>query len=282
METVGSLAELKSIQSHWGSSKVAFVPTMGALHDGHLALVRQAKALADKVVVSIFVNPIQFGPKEDFAKYPRTVEADSQLLRSVGADALFLPTAAMMYPEGFQTYVYNKDMANILCGARRVGHFEGVLTVVAMLLNMAAPSVAIFGKKDYQQWRLIETMVRDLHLPYTVLGANTVREADGLAMSSRNRYLDAGARDQARFIYRGLVAADQAYGRGTRDVAALLAHFKNCVAAVPQLEIEYVEVLTQKDLKPPKPGMPEPAVIIAACHLAGVRLIDNLELGQPA
>jgi pantoate--beta-alanine ligase len=187
--TLISLSELTDVRNGWEreGAKVVFVPTMGALHEGHMQLVRVARQHGSRVIVSIFVNPTQFGPNEDFAKYPRTLAADLELLAKEKVDAVFLPNAMSMYPDGFQTYVINKTMAKGLCGAVRPGHFEGVLTVVLKLFNLVRPHTAIFGKKDYQQWRLIERMVKDLHLPVMVLGQDTVRESDGLAMSSRNR-----------------------------------------------------------------------------------------------
>ena len=190
---------------------VFFVPTMGALHDGHLSLVRQAKSEGARVVVSIFVNPLQFGPTEDFARYPRTLKDDVEKLKTVDADVVFAPSAAEIYPAGFQTTLHNKQMANGLCGKVRPGHFDGMLTVVLKLLNIVSPDVALFGKKDYQQWRLIERMARDLDVPVEIRGCDTIREKDGLAMSSRNERLSESARKEAKFIHKILLQAKEKF-----------------------------------------------------------------------
>jgi len=282
LELVKSPEDLGLLRRAWEHERVAFVPTMGALHEGHLSLVRQAKGLADKVLVSIFVNPLQFGPQEDLAKYPRTLDDDLILLRAAGADAAFLPATSTFYPAGFQTYVNNREMSLGLCGKVRPGHFDGVLTVVLKLLNLVRPQVALFGKKDYQQWRLIETMVRDLSLPVAIIGASTVREQDGVAMSSRNRYLSPALRAKAALIYRGLIAAKAAYALGSRDPEQLKVAFREVLAKEPDFEIQYVEVVTQEELRTPEPGGSEALVMIIACFLGGVRLIDNLELGTSA
>jgi pantoate--beta-alanine ligase len=259
---------------------VAFVPTMGALHAGHLSLVKQAKDAARRVVVSIFVNPIQFGPSEDFAKYPRTLTQDVELMAPLAVDGVFLPSAATMYPDGFQTYVTNRTMSQGLCGASRPGHFDGVLTVVLKLLNIVAPDVAIFGKKDYQQWRLIEQMARDLALPTTITGGAIVREADGLAMSSRNRYLSDSDRQLAARLNKGLHAARDKYKAGVKQSAELIAAFQQ-VAVVNGVALEYAEVRRQADLQPFAGEIDAPPVMLVAAKIGTTRLIDNLELDQP-
>ena len=276
-------ADLTALRDEWerGGARVAFVPTMGALHEGHLSLVKKAKSLADRVVVSIFVNPIQFGPSEDFEKYPRTMKADLDLLTPFGVDAVFLPNAASMYPDGFETFVTNRgDAAKGLCGAARPGHFDGVLTVVLKLFNLVRPHTAIFGKKDYQQWRLIETMARDLGLKVEVIGSDTLREADGLAMSSRNRYLSPGERLIALRISKGLFAARDVVreGQGAATAEAALDAFRRIAADGLELRLEYSEVRRQRDLAPLVGALKDPAVMIVAARVGATRLIDNLEL----
>lgn len=279
LKTALTVAEMLALRAEWRASgaKVALVPTMGALHEGHLSLVRAARSAADVVVVSIFVNPLQFGPNEDFAKYPRTLAQDLELL-SEHAEAVFLPTANTMYLDGHATTVSNQSMAAELCGASRPGHFDGVLTVVLKLFNIVGPQRAYFGKKDYQQWRLIERMARDLNLPVEVIGVDTIRDPDGLAMSSRNRYLSPEERTLALGISRGLAAAQALSGKGQRDVSALVAA---CAAQIPNdpvVTTEYIELRRASDLRRfegPKDG---PGVMLVAARVGSTRLIDNKEL----
>jgi pantoate--beta-alanine ligase len=252
---------------------------MGALHAGHLSLVELAREKADRVLVSIFVNPTQFGPNEDFERYPRTLKADLELLAPLDVDAVFLPNAASMYPPGFQTYVHNKGMSEGLCGASRPGHFEGVLTVVLKLFNLTRPHVAVFGKKDYQQWRLIERMARDLDLRVEVLGAETLREVDGLAMSSRNRYLSAAERQTAVGLSRALRAAKAAVDGGETDAGKVLERFRSTLAETPGFALEYGELRQRADLAPVTGALSAPAVLIAAGRVGATRLIDNMEMG---
>jgi len=279
--TLISLSELTDVRNGWEreGAKVVFVPTMGALHEGHMQLVRAARRHGSRVIVSIFVNPTQFGPNEDFAKYPRTLGPDLELLAKENVDAVFLPNAMSMYPDGFQTYVINKAMAKGLCGAVRPGHFEGVLTVVLKLFNLVRPHTAIFGKKDYQQWRLIERMARDLHLPVVVLGQDTVREPDGLAMSSRNRYLSEGDRKLAARISSGLRAAKQAVSGGEKDGRAVMQACESELSAEPGITIEYLELRRQSDLSAFEQEIDAPAVLVVACRIGSTRLIDNMEMG---
>jgi pantoate--beta-alanine ligase len=258
--------------------KLAFVPTMGALHDGHIALVAKAREISDATITSIFVNPAQFGPGEDFSRYPRTLADDVARLTEAGCDAVFLPNAAMMYPDGFQTWVRNERLENELCGASRPGHFRGVLTVVLKLLNIVRPDSVLFGKKDYQQWRLIEKMACDLNLPTAVLGCETVRESDGLAMSSRNRYLKPEQRPAAAAIARGLKASLDKFKSGEVQCAALLAVAGAEIAKFPEIKVEYLELRNQLTLAPAGEKITSPAVIMAAARLGDLRLIDNMEL----
>jgi pantoate--beta-alanine ligase len=272
--------ELAAVRGGWAEAgaRVAFVPTMGALHQGHLSLVQRARTLADRVLVSVFVNPLQFGPSEDFAKYPRTLKGDLELLESQGVEAVFLPNAAGMYPDGFQTYVHNKAMAATLDGLSRPGHFEGVLTVVLKLFMLTRPQFAIFGKKDYQQWRLVERMAQDLCLPLEIVGAETLREPDGLAMSSRNRYLGDTERPLAAKLHQGLAAAQAAFKAGSRDAGNLVAAFKRVADGVQGLALEYAELRRQRDLTPFAAKVDAPCVLLCAARLGATRLIDNLEL----
>ena len=275
-----TLAELAAQRAAWDAegARVALVPTMGALHLGHLSLVRLARQMADRVVVSIFVNPTQFGPNEDFAKYPRTLVADLELLASLQVEAVFLPNAATMYPDGFQTFVQNQGMALTLDGQSRPGHFQGVLTVVMKLLNLVRPDVAIFGKKDYQQWRLIEKMVADLCLPYRIAAGETLREVDGLAMSSRNRFLGDLERTHATALYRGLAAAKAAYKSGERDAQKLTSACQKILETSQVVKIDYVELRSAATLAPLSDQVTEPCVLLVAAKLGTTRLIDNMEM----
>lgn len=280
--TVLTIASMRSLSHLWRNNgeTIAFVPTMGALHDGHLELIRSAKVNGNKrVVVSIFVNPLQFGPNEDFARYPRTLQADLEKLTNAGVDAVFAPNAMEIYPAGFQTSVYNKEMSKGLCGAVRPGHFEGVLTVVLKLFNIVAPDQAYFGKKDYQQWRLIERMTKDLCLPLEIIGCDTLREPDGLAMSSRNRYLAESERANATLIYQGMTAAAQAWQKGEHNRDKLIAVFSQKIAECKEMRIQYASLVRQSDLAEvgDEVGVEEPVVMIVAVLYCDVRLIDNLE-----
>lgn len=280
VETVLTIAEIRAVVANWrkAGEKVAFIPTMGALHDGHLSLVLQARSEGARVVVSIFVNPLQFGPSEDFARYPRTLKDDVEKLKTVGADVVFAPAAAEVYPTGFQTSVINKKMSMGLCGKFRPGHFEGVLTVVLKLLNIVSPDIAFFGKKDYQQWRLIERMALDLELPIEIRGSDTVREKDGLAMSSRNRYMSAEEREESTLIYKGLSAARSAWQGGERSLDKLVETFTAFISRCPRMKIQYVEIVDQFSLEPAEQRVSDKNLVMIVAVLFGdVRLIDNLE-----
>lgn len=259
--------------------RLGFVPTMGALHDGHLSLVREAKKRAEVCVASIFVNPKQFGPNEDLDRYPRDLEGDAAKLEAAGVSWVFTPTPAIMYPPGYQTRVIVSGVTEGLCGVHRPGHFEGVTTVVLKLLSIVRPDVAVFGEKDFQQLAVIRTMVRDLDLDVEVVGAPLVREPDGLAMSSRNALLSEEERAKALSISRGLFAAEAAYGRGERDGAKLLATVRDSMRAAG-IEPEYLELRRFLDLGP-LDRADEPAVILTAAPVGSTRLIDNLILRRP-
>ena len=257
---------------------IALVPTMGYLHEGHLSLIRQARTLAQHVVVSLFVNPTQFNDPQDFEHYPRDEEGDLKAAFSAGADAVFLPTPEVIYPQGSQTRVRVGLLAKFLCGATRPGHFEGVCTVVMALFQLTQCQVAIFGEKDYQQLSIIRQMTRDLHLPIEIIGAPTLREDDGLAMSSRNARLTLSERQSASSIYQGLLAAQAVWAEGTREVDILRAIIRKHLP--PKARIDYLEVCHPHTLEPLQGHLNvyDSAVVAIACFLGKVRLIDNIVL----
>lgn len=260
--------------------RVGLVPTMGALHEGHATLVREARRRADFVVVTVFVNPTQFGPNEDFARYPRTLEADVAIAEREGASLVFAPERAAMYPEGEETRVRVGATAKALCGEFRPTHFEGVTTVVAKLFALTGPSIALFGKKDYQQLRVLSRMTDDLFLPVELVGIATVREPDGVAMSSRNRYLDEGARARARKIPEALTLVAHAFAAGERRPAELERLVRSHVE--PSVDsIDYVTVADADSVVPlGSDPIGERAVLALAVRLGGARLIDNIVLGE--
>lgn len=264
-----------------GGVRVGLVPTMGALHAGHVALVTEALRHASFVAISIFVNPTQFGPSEDYARYPRTLEADAEKCARAGASAVFAPPPEAIYPPGDETRVRVGTTAAGLCGVHRPGHFEGVATVVAKLFALTGPSVAVFGRKDYQQLRVITRMATDLFLPVEIVGLRTVREPDGLAMSSRNAYLSAEQRAAALAIPRGLSRACGAFRRGERDAGALAALARAEVERVAT-SIDYVDVADAESVRvlgaSERTG--ERALLALAIRLGGARLIDNVVLGE--
>ena len=256
---------------------VGFVPTMGALHEGHAALVRAARAGTGFVVVSVFVNPTQFGPNEDFARYPRTLDNDRIICGEAGADLIFAPTADEMYPEGSAALVDVTGLDEVLEGASRPGHFRGVGTVVLKLFNIVQPDVAYFGQKDAQQARIVRQMVRDLNVPVAVSVEPTVREADGLAMSSRNRYLSAAERAVAPRIYEALRAARERAAAGETDPARLEAALAAELSAIPGARVDYARVVGADTLRP-LARLDRPALAVVAVVLGTTRLIDNIEL----
>src|SRR5262249_9257106 len=222
--------------------RIAVVPTMGALHDGHLALVRAARGKADVVILTIFVNPTQFGPNEDLARYPRDEAGDLVKARGAGIDLAFCPDAAAMYPPGSQTFVEVRELQKPLCGASRPGHFAGVATVVTKLFHVTLPHVAVFGEKDYQQLAIIRRLVRDLDFGIEIASVPIVREADGVALSSRNAYLSADQRGSARSLSTGLAAAERAFAAGERAAAALIAAARAPIETAPEARIDYVQL----------------------------------------
>jgi pantoate--beta-alanine ligase len=257
--------------------RIALVPTMGALHAGHLSLLSAAREHGDRVVLSIFVNPTQFGPNEDLARYPRDLPGDLAKAAGVGTDVAFVPEVADMYPPEAQTFIEVRKVSQGLCGERRPGHFVGVATVVAKLFGIVRPHAALFGEKDYQQLAVLRRMALDLHMPVDIVGRPTLREQDGLAMSSRNAYLSAPERARAVAIFRGLSAARARYAAGERRAAALVEAALGVM--MPQMDgIDYVEV-READSLSPVDRVDKPGVILAAAFLGTTRLIDNLRLG---
>ncbi len=262
---------------HRAGESVGFVPTMGFLHEGHLSLVRIAKERCDRVVLSIFVNPTQFGPNEDLAAYPRDFARDEALCRTAGVDAVFYPEVATMYAPDHSTWVVEEALTGVLCGASRPGHFRGVTTVVSKLFHIVEPDVAVFGRKDAQQALVIERMVRDLDFAVEIVVAPLVREADGLAMSSRNKYLSADERQRALSISRGLRQAVALYERGERVGAALCGAVAGEIAAAAG-RIDYVELVARADLRPVA-QVEGPVLLAVAARFGATRLIDNVFLG---
>jgi pantoate--beta-alanine ligase len=259
---------------------VGFVPTMGALHAGHAGLLRAARAETAFVVASIFVNPAQFGPTEDFSRYPRTLGEDLRVCAREGTDLVFHPAAATMYPAGSRTFVEVAGLGDVLCGASRPGHFRGVATVVAKLLNLVAPDVAYFGQKDAQQARVIQQLVRDLNLPVRVRVCPIVRDADGLALSSRNRYLDPDQRRQAPVLFQALQDAQTRVTGGERDAAALRQGLVERVATAPAARLDYAAVVDFETLEP-LDRLRGTVLVALAAYFGATRLIDNLLLEVP-
>ena len=281
MITVNAVDDLRAQIDIWRrGGNVAFVPTMGNLHAGHLSLVKQARKIADRVVASIFVNPLQFGAGEDFENYPRTFERDSEMLIDEGTDLLFAPPVEVMYPkpQADQTRVEVPGLSELLCGACRPGHFVGVATVVCKLFNMVQPDIAVFGNKDYQQLMVIRRMVEDLAMPVAIVGVETMREADGLAMSSRNGYLGAHERALAPMLYRTLSDLAARLGDGEDDFHRLE---QEAAAALDGagFRTDYVAIRRASDLLDPAAGETE-LVILAAAYLGKARLIDNIEVSR--
>lgn len=282
MNVFHSVRELRAFLDGRRDQRIGFVPTMGNLHAGHCQLVTLAKAHADLVVVSIFVNPLQFGANEDFGNYPRTLQADCEKLRSVGADVVFAPTTEEMYPDfdgqdlHQQMVIQPPPLAEGLCGASRPGHFSGVATVVAKLFHMVNPHVAVFGKKDYQQLAVIRALVRQLNFNIEILAGETERESSGLAMSSRNGYLSAAEKEQAAQLYQQLLAIKNALLTGQRDYALLCQQAKSALME-QGWQVDYVEIRRQLGLTLPDANTRD-WVVLAAANLGKTRLIDNCEV----
>ncbi len=282
MDTIRTIAWMKEHvrQARAENRIIGFVPTMGALHQGHLALVQRAKQECSPVIGSIFVNPKQFGPKEDFTKYPRNFEADAEKFSAAGVDALFAPEAADIYPHGFRTYVSVEGLSERLEGRSRPGHFRGVATVVMKLLEIVQPHFAYFGRKDAQQVRIISQMVRDLNLDTEIVVCPIVREPDGLALSSRNAYLAADERRAATVLHRALTAARDELAAGVRDALQLQAVLRRVLEAEPLAAVDYAEIV-DADTFEPVTRVARPCYVLLAVFLGKTRLIDNLFI-EPA
>jgi pantoate--beta-alanine ligase len=279
MKICKTIEEMRSASSatRREGKRFGFVPTMGALHEGHLSLVRAAKAKSDVVAVSIFVNPLQFGPTEDLAKYPRSFERDREFLEKEAVDILFAPQTEEMYPKGAVTYVTVEGLSEKLCGSSRPGHFRGVTTVVAKLFHIVEPDLAFFGQKDAAQATIIRRMVRDLNLPVEIVVCPIVREPDGLAMSSRNAYLSPQERKTALVLNRSLTETKNRFDQGERNAIALIAVGKQIVAQEPAARLDYFEILDPGTLDPIQ-ALTSPALVAVAAFVGNTRLIDNILL----
>jgi pantoate--beta-alanine ligase len=279
MLSITSAAEMTALakEAHRAGQRVGLVPTMGALHQGHLSLVRTARAQSDIVVASIFVNPTQFGPNEDLDKYPRNLEADSALLAAEGTDYIFSPDTAEMYPSGACSWVLVEDLSGKLDGRSRPGHFRGVTTVVAKLFNIVQPDLAFFGQKDAAQVAVIRKMVRDLNFEVEIVVCPIVREPDGLAMSSRNAYLNTAQRKQATVLYRALMRIQMLADQGQPDSSQLAAAGKQVVAEEPSVRLDYLEVV-HPDTLDSVSDIASGALVAVAAYVGSTRLIDNIVL----
>ncbi|MEA3438087.1 MAG: pantoate--beta-alanine ligase [Thermodesulfobacteriota bacterium] len=256
---------------------IVLVPTMGFFHEGHLSLMRKGRELGDYLVISIFVNPSQFGPHEDFESYPRDLERDLQLARKIGVDAVFTPDNMELYPKGFQTYIELEKLPNHLCGLSRPVFFKGIATVVAKLFNIVKPQVAIFGEKDYQQLTVIRRMVRDLNFDIKIVGGPTVREPDGLAMSSRNNYLTPKQRTSALTLYKSLKKAKDLLKNGVKDAGEIIQAATKLITSLPETKIDYISICDPEYLENIK-TIDKPALMALAVNVGKTRLIDNMIL----
>jgi len=278
MKVITLVSEMQSISKklRFEGKTIGFVPTMGYLHEGHLSLVRASKSDCDVTVVSIFVNPIQFGPKEDLSKYPRDFERDKKLLEKEGVDFIFYPTEQEMYPKGFSTTINVEGVTKNLCGASRPGHFRGVTTVVGKLFNIVSPDKAYFGQKDYQQLITIKKMVKDLNFPIEIVGMPIVREKDGLAMSSRNTYLNAEERVSALCLYKSIILAKQLIADGERNVENILKSIEQLIKNTPFTKIDYIKFCDPETLEYIEEGEIKGRILLAlAVFVGNTRLIDN-------
>ena len=280
MRRVTSIAEVRAAVRAWrrADQRIVFVPTMGNLHEGHISLIEAARAHGERFIASLFVNPMQFGPNEDFAHYPRTPERDERMLRDAGCDLMFMPDVAEMYPHGHEgaTRVEVPRLSDILCGEFRPGHFQGVSTVVCKLLHIVEPDAAVFGEKDFQQLTVIRRMVSELCMPVSIIAAATVRDSDGLAMSSRNQYLTAAERQRAPALYQALVAAARRLAAGERDYADIEREGLRALER-EGFRPDYFAVKRAEDLGPPAADSAH-LVVLTAAHLGRARLIDNVQV----
>ncbi len=278
MKIVKTIQEMQALSEDLRKEKrIGFVPTMGYLHKGHLSLVKKARELGDIVVVSIFVNPIQFGPTEDLSKYPRDFQKDATLLEEEKTDIIFSPDSKEVYPEGYSTYIQVKELENYLCGQSRTGHFTGVATVVAKLFHIVKPHFAVFGQKDYQQLRIIEKMVKDLNMDIEIVPYPTVREKDGLAMSSRNTYLNPAEREKALLIYASIKKVEELFKKGQRKASTLRDEAMKVLRSKDGVDIEYVSICNPDTLIEVD-QVKNKALLAIACRVGKTRLIDNIIL----
>jgi len=282
MEIVNHPRDMQAASLAWRQQHqtIALVPTMGYFHEGHLSLMRYARERGDRLVVSLFVNPTQFGPSEDLDRYPRDLERDATLAREVGVDVLYTPTASQMYPEGYQTYVSVEDVSQGLCGASRPGHFRGVATVVLKLFNQVLPHLAVFGEKDYQQLVVIKRMVADLDVPVEVEGRPIVRETDGLALSSRNTYLSREERQSALCLFQALTRAQNMAASGENQADNILSSVKQTITSTPGTRLDYA-VLVDPDSLQSVDTIRGSARLAVAAWVGDTRLIDNMLLEVP-
>jgi len=282
MRQVTTVSELRKLigQARQAGQRIGFVPTMGALHEGHASLIRAARRETDFVVVSIFVNPTQFGPNEDYQRYPRTPQADALLCQREGVDLIFAPTVEEMYPPGYCTWVEVTGLQDVLCGRSRPGHFRGVATVVLKLFHLVQPDIAYFGQKDAQQARIIRQLVRDLNVPVKIRVCPIVREPDGLAMSSRNAYLSPEQRRQATVLYRALCAAKELVEQGERHAERVRQHMVRLIEATPGAVLDYAEIMDPETLQPVR-EIQQPVLAALAVRIGPARLIDNMTLTPP-
>jgi len=276
MQTITSIAEMQQrmLEARSAGQTVAFVPTMGFLHQGHLSLLEEGRQRGDLLVLSIFVNPTQFGQGEDFEDYPRDLRRDSELAQGAGVDIIFAPTAGEMYPKGYACYVDVEEITEVLCGASRPGHFRGVTTVVCKLFNIVQPHLALFGNKDFQQLAVIRRMVLDLDLPVEIVGMPIFREADGLAMSSRNVYLSRDQRRQALVLSKSLAKARRLVAEGDRDAEQIIALLAKMIAEEPDAHIDYIQICHQHSLQQ-QSLIDTDSVLLLAVRVGNTRLIDN-------
>lgn len=276
MQIFTTVADMKAQIKAWKAegASIGLVPTMGYLHEGHMSLIDTARKSCDKVVVSVFVNPIQFGPNEDFDSYPRDLEHDSAICEAHGADAVFHPSDDEMYPQGFNTFVEVETLTDALCGAKRPGHFRGVCTVVTKLFNIVEPDRAFFGQKDAQQLAVIKRMVADLNMNLEVCGCPIVREDDGLAKSSRNTYLSEAERQAALVLSKAIFAGQKAVEEGMTDAGQLRALMEEIIAAEPLARVDYIEVVDGLTMQPLQ-CVQKPMLVAMAVYIGNTRLIDN-------
>lgn len=277
MQIIKTIKDMQTLSRRLRSEKktIGFVPTMGALHEGHLSLVKRSKNENDITIVSIFVNPTQFGLKEDFQQYPRDLEGDIKKLSSISADIVFAPENYEMYPEGFSTIINVGSIGDILCGASRPGHFNGVVTVVAKLFNVVIPDKAYFGQKDFQQAVVIKKLIKELNFDIDIVVCPTIREKDGLAMSSRNCYLNQSERNSATILYKALKHAEALIIKGVKDSSYIKKEMEDMVKSEPLAKVEYIEIVEPQSLKIIK-TIELPIVICLAVRIGSTRLIDNL------